>query len=113
MSLEAWGDEGDTGMDGYVTDEIHQEAVDEGKEALRLLLQVRHHIRVAAGILGRGDRADTQMNLQHTYGIITAWLKYHTPLQPNESLEVAIAREGKDLTFGENYHAPKTQNQET
>jgi hypothetical protein len=38
MSLEAWGDEGDIGMDGYVTEERAEELFRAGAQAMRELL---------------------------------------------------------------------------
>lgn len=41
MSLEAWGDEGDTGMDGYVTEDRAAELFRAGAQAMREML-ARH-----------------------------------------------------------------------
>lgn len=38
MSLEAWGDEGDNGLEGYVTDERAEEAFVDGAQAMREML---------------------------------------------------------------------------
>lgn len=38
MCLEAWGDEGDTGLDGYVTYEQAEEAFVDGAQAMREML---------------------------------------------------------------------------
>ena len=38
MSLEAWGDEGDTGLEGYVTEERAEEAFVDGAQAMREML---------------------------------------------------------------------------
>ena len=38
MSLEAWGDEGDVGMEGYVTDERAEELFRAGAQAMREML---------------------------------------------------------------------------
>ena len=49
MSLEAWGDEGDVGPEGYVTEELYDELKDTLREAIKLLqeaLPALHHERV-------------------------------------------------------------------
>lgn len=38
MSLEAWGDEGDVGIDGYVTDETAEEMFIKGAQMMREML---------------------------------------------------------------------------
>lgn len=38
MSLEAWGDEGDVGIDGYVTDETAEEMFVKGAQMMRALI---------------------------------------------------------------------------
>ena len=102
MSLEAWGDEGLTGPDGYVTDEIHQEAVDENKEALRLILQTHSQLGIVKDTVSHleDERAMKEIDLLRKR--LEEWLEFHTPKQPGESLDVAIAREGKDPTFPDN-----------
>ena len=50
MSLEAWGDEGDYGLDGYVTEELYEEQRGFLREAVKLLQEALpglHHERVA------------------------------------------------------------------
>lgn len=50
MSLEAWGDEGDIGPEGYVTEDLYEEQTGILREAVKLLqeaLPALHHERVA------------------------------------------------------------------
>lgn len=71
MSLEAWGDEGLDGPDGYVTDERAQEMINEATEELRAglkeSLKLQSHY---AELLNAYDGGNRMM-----FATVDAWLE--------------------------------------
>lgn len=71
MSLEAWGDEGDLGPEGYVHEEMHQELQEHFDELLYLLIVMRNQANfMIEAHLPRGateshDDAEVRWVLEH------------------------------------------------
>ena len=60
MSLEAWGDEGDVVPEGYVTEELYEEALADTK---RLLDAVQKYLVTTAEVAPSLDEALTKAEL--------------------------------------------------
>lgn len=91
MNLEAWGDENDTGVDGYVTEEYYEELQMAHNEAIALLQALKRSLTAHGDLKDMPILAQTEEWLSKNTPTDSAWAYFQKHLA---DISVVIARFG-------------------